>query len=523
MLLSQRTFGLRAFASRGVPHLPQKMPEETADLGDEKPRVLVVDDERLIRDLLANVLEAEGYDVESAEDGQRAIERLSCRSFDVVVSDLKMPNIGGLELLKYLSVHHPDTVTVIMTGFGTVQTAIDAMKHGAYDYLLKPFKVEEVLHLVGRGMDKRRLSAENLRLREALSLYRVSEEIAASLSLEQVLSTLAAGATSELRADQVSLFLDDGSGHLTLRHVVPEPCAAELLTSGTLDVERIEKHLREGHALLEHGVRALAYFRVAPARPVSSLTAVPLLVHGRMLGFAVITSLSANRRFDEGHRKLLALFASRAAVAIDNARLYQDLQSTFQQTIQGLAQAIDKLDRYTAGHSERVARYAVPLAEALGLSAPEVEILRQSALMHDIGKIGCGLNLNKPGRLSLEEYETFKRHPSFGRDILLPIEFLRPVIPGVYLHHERWDGRGYPLGIGGEQIPIMARIIAIADTYDAMTSDRAYRRAVCHEVTISEIEHCAGTQFDPRVAATFIEQIEVLRLKWQALGIAVPE
>ena len=123
--------------------------------------------------------------------------------------------------------------------------------------------------------------------------------------------------------------------------------------------------------------------------------------------------------------------------------------------------------------------------------------------MHDIGKIGCVLNLNKPGKLTQDEYEIFKKHPGYGRDILDPIRFLHPLIPGVHLHHERWDGRGYPLGFKGKTFRIIARIIAVADTYDAMTSDRAYRGALPHEVAVDEIERCSGTQFDSEVAASF--------------------
>jgi HD-GYP domain-containing protein (c-di-GMP phosphodiesterase class II) len=167
--------------------------------------------------------------------------------------------------------------------------------------------------------------------------------------------------------------------------------------------------------------------------------------------------------------------------------------------------------------------YATLLARRLGFSPEDVEIVRQSALMHDIGKIGCVLNLNKPGKLSSEEYEIFKKHPGFGRDILDPIRFLHPLIPGVHLHHERWDGRGYPLGLKGNGVPLMARIIAVADTYDAMTSDRAYRRALPHEIATAEIERCAGSQFDPDIAAEFNTGIETFRDEKKQRGEPVPE
>src|SRR5208337_5573313 len=259
-------------------------------------------------------------------------------------------------------------------------------------------------------------------------------------------------------------------------------------------------------------------FATPPVAPLISLVSVALRMKTRLLGWIAVASFTKQKRFNEGNRKLLSIVGSRAAAAIENARLYEDLRATFQQTIHGLARAIDKMDRYTAGHSERVATYATYLAVRLGLPPEVVEIVRQSALMHDIGKLGCVMNLNKPGKLTQDEYEMFKRHPGFGKDILDPIKFLHPLIPGVHLHHERWDGRGYPLGLKGNDVPIIARIIAVADTYDAMTSDRSYRRALPHEVAIAEIERCSATQFDPDVAATFTDHIETYRAEQQAQG-----
>jgi HD-GYP domain-containing protein (c-di-GMP phosphodiesterase class II) len=243
----------------------------------------------------------------------------------------------------------------------------------------------------------------------------------------------------------------------------------------------------------------------------------------RLLGWIFVASFTKQKRFNEGHRKLLSIVGSRAAAAIENARLYEDLRATFQQTIHGLARAIDRMDRYTAGHSGRVATYATYLAVRLGLSPEVVEIVRQSALMHDIGKIGCVMNLNKPGKLTQDEYEMFKRHPVYGKDILDPIKFLHPLVPGVHLHHERWDGRGYPLGLKGNDVPLIARIIAVADTYDAMTSDRAYRRALPHEVAVGEIERCSSTQFDPEIAHSFTVGLDDFRDDQSSKGHKIPD
>ena len=490
---------------------------------EDRPRVLVVDDEKFIRDIIADFLGMEGYIVRTAEDGVSATNELERARYDMVISDLKMPKMGGLDLLKEVARTHPDTLTVIMTGFGTVETAIDAMKRGAYDYILKPFKVEEIVHIVQRGLEKRRLSAENIRLREALSLYKVSEAITASLSLDEVIATVADSGLNEIRADLVMTWLDDGEGAFFSRNVSLAEAFPEGEEVGELDAQTVVQRLKHESFLVEHGARARELFSTHPSRQVQSITIIPLKMRDRLLGWIAVVSLTASKRFDEGQRKLLSIIASRAAAAIANARLYEDLQATFQQTIQSLARTIDKMDRYTSGHSERVARYAVNLARWLGLDEVQIEHVRHSALMHDIGKVGCVMNLNKTGKLTAQEYEVFKRHPTYGREILDPIKFLQPVIPGVHLHHERWDGRGYPLGLAGNDIPLIARIIAVADCYDAMTSDRAYRRALPHEVTVNEILRCSGSQFDPDVANIFTEQIDGLRTELVDSGATIPE
>jgi response regulator RpfG family c-di-GMP phosphodiesterase len=499
------------------------MPESDSAAPEEQPRILVVDDEKFIRDILADFLGMEGYAVRTAEDGASAATELKRNRYDMVISDLKMPRMGGLDLLREVNEACPDTLTVIMTGFGTVETAIDAMKRGAYDYILKPFKVEEIVHIVQRGLEKRRLAAENLRLREALSLYQVSEAIAASLSLDEVIATVSESAVNEVRADVVATWLEDGTGGYVERQVARSSELDPAQSVGKLKPEAVVPRLSTGAPLVEHDERASRILEEVPDRAVSSVAVVPLKTRDRLIGWIGVTSLTASKRFDEGQRKLLSIVASRAAAAIENARLYEDLQDTFQQTIQSLARTIDKMDRYTAGHSERVTRYATALAGWLSLPDSQIEIVRHSALMHDIGKVGCVVNLNKPGKLTQQEYEVFKKHPTYGREILDPIKFLQPVIPGVHLHHERWDGRGYPLGLAGHEIPLIARIIAVADTYEAMTSDRAYRRALPHELTVNEIIRCSRTQFDPDIASEFTERIDGYREELRDAGIKVPE
>ncbi|MBL8601446.1 MAG: response regulator [Myxococcales bacterium] len=494
---------------------------------DSAPRVLVVDDEQMIREILADFLSLEGFRVRTAPNGREALRELELNEYDLVLSDLKMPEMGGLELLEHLRARWPRVVTVIMTAFGTVETAIDAMKRGAYDYVLKPFRIEEVVHLLQRGLEKRRLEAENMRLKEALSLYKVGEAIAASLSLEEVLTTVGDAAVHDVDADltMVAFRSQEGAFFERMRRVgrsfVEHATALQTLE---LDLESLGDHFRSESVLNVSGPRVVQFFSAPSERFVAyALMATPLRVRNEVVGYVVVVGLQRARRFDEGQRKLLHAIGSRAAAAIENARLYEDLQATFNQTIQGLARAIDKMDRYTAGHSDRVAYYAALLAKNLGLAADDIEIVRQAALMHDIGKIGCVLNLNRPGQLSPQEYAIFKQHPGFGREILEPIKFLHKLVPGVYCHHERWDGKGYPVGLAAKDIPLIARIISVADTYDAMTSDRSYRKALPHEVATKEISRCAGSQFDPDCAHPFLSVIEAERDERVARGEDVPE
>jgi DNA-binding response OmpR family regulator len=176
----------------------------------DSPRILIVDDERVIREILSDFLSLEGYVVRTVEDGAEALRELQRRSYNLVISDLKMPNMGGLELIEKITAMSLPVLTVIMTGFGTVETAIEAMKKGAYDYILKPFKVEEVVHIVQRGLDRQRLQHENIRLKDALSIYKISEAIATSLSVEKILDLVLDSTLDAVDADVVSLLLEQG-------------------------------------------------------------------------------------------------------------------------------------------------------------------------------------------------------------------------------------------------------------------------------------------------------------------------
>ncbi len=493
-------------------------------------RVLVVDDEQVIRDILCEFLALEGYDVANAADGDAAIEQLRVHPYDVVITDLKMPKVSGIELLESITKEKFDVITVIMTGFGTVETAIEAMKKGAYDYVLKPFKVEEVVRIIQRGLEQRQLKAENIRLREALTLYRVSEAMASNLDIDMVLDVILRATLDESGGEIATLHLQEpGTGQyierIKLTHEDVDPIADAHMPN--LEVPTLQSHFERGKPILANGDAVLRFFTsTSSERPLHSFVAVPLQVSGRLIGMLNVFSFTASKSFDEAARKMLTVLASRAASAIDNARLYDDLlerndelrqangelENNYQQTVLGFAQALEESDRYTRGHSERVSGYAGLLAEKLGMSQGEVRTIVQAALMHDIGKIGIRYDmLNKPGRLEGDEITVFREHPEKGRRIMQPIPCMQNLIDAAWCHHEWFDGAGYPRNLSGQNIPIQGRIVSIADAYDAMTSDRAYRKAQPHAVAIKELLRCSGTQFDPELARTFIAVMEEFR------------
>ncbi len=489
--------------------------------GDERPRILVVDDEVVICDILRDFLDFEGFYVRTAHGGEGALKLLGEDGFDLLLTDLKMPGMDGLELLRRVADLERDTMTVIMTGFGTVETAIDAMKRGAFDYILKPFKPEEVVRVLRRALEKQALQRENFALRETVSFYELSEAMANDTPLDEQLAMIARIVRDTFGADGVAIIAQDPERPGTyVRRTSIGHDALEV------QVEKLVHNFLAGSTVLAHGdeVRHWIANPETAELDVRSYMAAPLKVRGATFGFLHAYTARQGVRFTEGQRKGLSVFSGRAANAIETARIYRNLQNTFTQTMESFARAIEAKDPYTHGHSDRVAMYSRLVAHAMGLPGVEVDRISHGGLMHDIGKIGIrGTDLNKPQKLTPEEYTMFKSHPVQGKRIIEPISFLVHLVPCVYHHHEAWDGTGYPVGLDGEAIPLEARILAVADSYDAMTSNRPYRKALPHDIAVAEFRRCSGRQFDPQVVLAFLDVIEKHRRERLQQGLVIPD
>lgn len=236
-----------------------------------------------------------------------------------------------------------------------------------------------------------------------------------------------------------------------------------------------------------------------------SILCSPLICHEKLLGVIQATNKKDGSFFDSKDLDLFESFANIVALALENANLYQQLKETFFETSFALAEAVEKRDPYTGGHIKRVTEYCLAVADELNMSQEEKESLYLSAILHDIGKIGIDdAILRKPTPLNEEEVIIMKRHPQIGIEILGSIKYLASISEATFSHHEAYDGRGYPRGLKGDQIPLSGRIIAVCDTFDAMTSNRPYRRGLSDEVAIGEIKKFSGSQFDPAIVDAFL-------------------
>ena len=328
------------------------------------PRILIVDDEVEITEILADLL-SEEYDCTRAGSAEEALARLRESEFQLVISDITMPGMSGLDMIPHVKALSPETVVVMISGMQTVESAIGALRLGAFDYLMKPFDLRQVEAVVKRALEHHEL-------------------------------------------------------------VVAK--------------QRYENHLEE---LVEQRTAELD-------------------------------------------------------------RALNSLEGAYRSTLKALTAALETRDSETHGHSERVVSYSLRLGREYGLNSAEMKALEFGSLLHDIGKIGVPDSiLRKPAKLTEEEWVRMREHPLHGQQILRGIEFLQGASRVVAQHHEKWDGTGYPLGLRAVEIDICARIFAVADAFDAITSDRVYRRGKSYEAAAQELDDWAGRQFDPKVVEAF--------------------
>ncbi len=356
--------------------LPYTYRDSAAERSMDKEKILVVDDEEAIREVVSTLLETQGYSCTVCSNGRLALDAFRKDSFDLVLSDIVMPEMDGLKLLAELRTDDPDVPVIMVTAMHDIAIALEAIRSGAYDYILKPFEKDQLHLSVRRALEHRRLVIEN----------------------------------------------------------------------------------RTYQSDLEH---------------------------------------------------LVAERTQQLSIAL------QDLEQSYDYTLEALGGALDAKDAETEGHCQRVTAFTITMAKVMGVDKAQLRQIARGAFLHDIGKMGIPDSiLRKPGPLTAEEREVMRRHCEIGYSVLKSIPFLKEAAAIVLAHQECYDGSGYPRGLRGEQIPLGARIFAVADTLDAMISDRPYRKALPISAAREEIRRHSGTQFDPQVVKVFLSQPDSM---WLAL------
>lgn len=345
------------------------------------------------------------------------------------------------------------------------------------------------------------------RLGDYESLLEMGVELASSLDLNQVLEMALDQAEKLCKAETSSIWEVDDDRHDLFFRVVRGKVAADIrnlrVPIGEGIVGSVAKS-GEAEIVNEAADDPRWHGDLSSTFQTRAILTVPLLAHGGVVGVMQLLNPEGRDAFSDDDAERMRLFAAPLGQAIQNARLYTALKSKFLETVTVLAEAVEKRDPYTGGHVRRVVLYSLLLGNEMGLSREELEKLRIAAALHDVGKIAVPDRvLRKPAPLDEEEQTMMQRHTVDGADIVGRVPDLREVLPGVRSHHERLDGKGYPDGLRDGEIPREARIIAVADTYDAMTSSRPYRDALPHEVAVAEIRSGSGSQFGPEVVAAF--------------------
>ncbi|MCK9362308.1 MAG: response regulator [Syntrophales bacterium] len=472
--------------------------------------VLVVDDYAPTRILILEALEQQGeYEGLEAANGVEAIALLEKNPCDMVITDVMMPGMGGMELLQSLRERNFDIPVIMMTSRPAVDLTVSAMKSGVVDFLQKPFDIDKMIFKVdlylreGSGPTpvSRQDSLAMKEEREQLSLksyvYEAVERAAGDN--DEIFQTIVELAMRIVDGESCALFLYDKE----YRKFYPKAQKGEdygfygantISTITDIYQEAVDKK----DALMVHSDSDPF---ISP-----SIICAPLLIHGSVLGVLSIRKKSLGGVFTKNDLQQILGLAKRASLNLENKILYESMFDNLTSTFMALVAAIQARDHYTEEHSRRVTETAVNIAQQMGLSPTEVERLRVASLLHDLGKISIPDNvLLKPGGLTDKEFEIIKQHPVNGDAILSHIALLDDERLIVRHHHERWDGRGYPDGLAGNDIPLLARIMAVADSFDAMTSDRPYRKGMNIKAAVGELIANKNKQFDEKIVDVFLE------------------
>ncbi|MCM8760476.1 MAG: response regulator [Candidatus Omnitrophica bacterium] len=456
----------------------------------DKKRVLIVDDEPKICGLYREFLISEGYYVSSCNDGNEAMIQLENEKFDIVLLDIQMPGMDGFTILSRIG--DKGIPVVIITAFGTVENAVRALKSGASDFLVKPFSLEDLSLVIKRNIESNVGASEISRLKMIKAILELNRVIVSLTELDPLLDKIINIVNNIYQPELIAMYIAGEEGeNFILRKYMPVKNKLPEQLPVSFKYTQVENIFSERKALIEKEKN----YRVT----------IPLTGTKKEIGFMYI-EVPLTKEISEEEIKFLEIFALQVGIAIENAILFNMIRNSYINSIKSLINSLEAKDAYTKGHSEQVAYYSLLIGKEMGIGSYNLEVLKNASYLHDLGKLGIKDSiLLKPGPLDRDEMEIIKQHPSMTIKILEPLDLKKDVLAACLHHHERVNGNGYPSGLKGDEIPLLARILAIADAYSAMVSERPYRNAMTEEEAIAELRRHADMQFDRDIVDTFIK------------------
>jgi putative nucleotidyltransferase with HDIG domain len=506
---------------------------------EKKETILFVDDEESILSVSSEYFQRKGYHTLTAKGGFEALNILEHETVDCCFTDINMPEMNGLELAEKIRINDNTMPVIVMTGYPSLENTIQTIKNGVVDFLIKPVNLKQMELSAQRVIQQRKLFVENILLKKEVESKRRLEKLNQELLykveelniLNEIMSKFATISSSTdvfKRAVDTALEIAhaDQTHFYVINEAVQEPvkvsssstesarCAASPIwktayadaqTPATVALNPLRSTLIM--EVVSDQIPLLISENTAsnglPAE-INSAMIVPLKIRDKVFGVITAIVNQGQKRFAEKDLYYLSFLAQSAAQAIENLALYENIYENLFATLYAFVKAVEARDLYTQQHSSRVTGLSLILGRHLDCSKEELDILNFAGQLHDIGKIGIRDDiLLKPGKLTNDEFEKIKDHPVIGANILEQLGLWERERQIILCHHERVDGTGYPDGIKQQDIPFLARILSVADVYDAMASDRAYRRKMEDPVIIKIINEGGGSQFDPDVVAAF--------------------
>jgi len=444
-------------------------------------RVLVLEDRPADAELVLYELKRSGYEfthqrVDTQQDYRRAIQE----PLDIILADFSLPQFNAMQALHILQEEGLDIPFIVVTGTISEEAAVETMKQGAADYLLKD-RLSRLGQAIQRALHEKQLRDETRASEAALRLseekfskaFRISPDAIAIIRL----------------SDGEYIEVNDGFTQLT--GYLPEAVVGKtgLILNLWANLDENQRYFQQMREKGEINNMEGVFKRQDGSLWIGLISSRTIEVKNELFIISLIRDITERKRAE-----------------LELQRAHHDLAEAYEATIEGWSRVLDLRDKETEGHTQRVTEMTLRLARALNVHEDEIVHIRRGALLHDIGKMAIpdGI-LQKPGPLSEEEWREMRLHPEYAYQMLYPVAYLRPALDIPYCHHEHWDGSGYPRGLMSDEIPLAARIFAIVDVWDALLSNRPYRKGSTEEAVLAYIQKHAGTYFDPRLVESFIE------------------